>query len=233
MTGKYEGGAFMQAVRSFALSAIVFSAAYAALAIAPTELKQGDIQRIFYFHVPSGMNALLAFTVACGASIYFLIKRNVKADWLAASCMEVGVAFGSVVLITGPIWGKPVWGVYWKWDARLTSTFVLLVLGLCYLLLRGLIEDPERRSVVSAVFCIFAFLDAPLVYFSNRIFRTLHPKPVILGDSDSGLAPPIARVFLYCFIVLAILMIALIWERYRLEELRHEVAELRAESDSA
>jgi heme exporter protein C len=147
--------------------------------------------------------------------------------------MEVGVAFGTIVLITGPIWAKPAWGIYWTWDARLTSTFVLLVLGVCYLLLRGLIEDPERRSVVSAVFCIFAFLDAPLVYFSNRIFRTMHPKPVILGDSDSGMAPPMAKVFLYCFIALAILMIALIGERYRLEALRHEVAEIGAESESA
>jgi heme exporter protein C len=232
VAGKYEGGAFMQAMRSFALSAIAFSVTYAALIIAPQELKQGDIQRIFYVHVPSGMNALIAFTVACAASVYFLIKRNVKADWLASSCMEVGLAFGTVVLVTGPIWAKPAWGIYWTWDARLTSTFVLWVLGVCYLLLRRLIEDPERRSVVSAVFCIFAFLDAPLVYFSNRIFRTMHPQPVILGDSNSGLAPEIARIFLYCFIALAILMIALIRERYRLEELRHEVAEIRAESES-
>ena len=115
----------MQAVRSFALSAIVCGAAYAALFVAPTERSQGDIQRIFYFHMPSGVNALVAFTVAFVASVYFLIRRNVKADWLAVSCMEVGVAFGTVVLITGPIWAKPVWGIYWTWDARLTSTFVL------------------------------------------------------------------------------------------------------------
>ncbi len=233
MTGKYEGGAFPQAVRSFAVSALVCGAAYAAFYIAPTERTMGDIQRIFYFHMPSGVNALVAFTIAFVATIVYLTKRNVKADWLAVSCIEVGVAFLTVMLITGPLWAKPVWGIYWTWDAKLTSTFVLWVLGVCYLLLRGLIEDPERRSVVSAVFCIFAFLDAPIVYFSNRLFRTQHPKPVVLGDANSGLSPEMSKVLLYCFIALLVLMIALIRERYRLEKLRHEVAEIRAETDSA
>jgi len=223
----------MQAVRSFALSAIVCGAAYAAFYIAPTERTMGDIQRIFYFHVSSGINSLLAFAVAFIANIVYLTKRSPKADWLGVSCVEVGVTYISVMLVTGPLWAKPVWGVYWSWDAKLTSTFILFVLGLCYLLLRSLIEDSERRPVVSAVFSIFIFLDAPMVYLSNRLFRTQHPKPVLLGGSDSGLAPEMSRVLLVCWLALLVLMIALIVERYRLEALRHEVAEIRAETESA
>ncbi len=232
MAGKYEGGAFMQAMRSFAVSALVCGAAYAAFYIAPTERTMGDIQRIFYFHVASFINAFVAFTVAFIANIFYLKRRSPKADWLGVSCVEVAVAFTSVGLVMGPLWAKPVWGIYWTWDARLTSTFILWVLGLCYLLLRSLIEDAERRAVVSAVFSIFVFLDVPMVYLSNRLFRTQHPGPVLFGDNNSGLPPEMSRILLLCWLALFVLMIALISERYRLEALRHEVAEIRAETET-
>jgi len=222
----------MQAVRSFAVCALVCGAAYAAFFIAPTEKTMGDIQRIFYFHVASFMNAFVAFTIAFIANIFYLMRRSPKADWLGVSGVEVAVAFTSAGLLMGPLWAKPIWGHYWTWDPRLTSTFILWVLGLCYMLLRSLIEDPERRAVVSAVFSIFVFLDVPLVYLANRLPRGQHPKPVILGDTNSGLAPEMGRVLLYCFIALFVLMIALLRERYSLEQLRHEVAEIRAETES-
>src|SRR5205807_9887459 len=129
----------------------------------------------------------------------YLLRRAPKWDWLAVSSAEVGVAVFTVVLVTGPIWAKPVWGIWWTWDARLTSTFVLWVLYLSYLLLRTLVTDAERRAVVSAVFGIFAFLDVPLVYMSIRWWRTQHPQPVIAGGSGSGLDPQMWRVFLTCW----------------------------------
>jgi heme exporter protein C len=233
VAGKYDGGPFMQAAISFAISALICGAAYAAFFLAPTEKTMGDVQRIFYFHVAAFINGFVAFSVAFIANIFYLKKRSPKADWIGVSCVEVAVAFTSAGLFMGPLWAKPIWGHYWMWDARLTSTFILWVLGLCYLLLRSLIEDPERRAVVSAVFSIFVFLDVPLVYLANRLPRGQHPKPVILGDANSGLAPGMGSPLLYAFIALFVLMVALIGERYRLEELRYEVAEIRAETESA
>jgi ABC-type transport system involved in cytochrome c biogenesis permease subunit len=140
---------------SVALTALLMGAAgYAALYIAPTERSMGQIQRIFYMHMPSGINAFMAFFIAFIANIFYLAKRSPKADRLAVSAAEVGLALITVMLVTGPIWAKPVWGVWWVWDARLTSTFVLWVMYVSYLLLRGLIDDPERKATVSAVYAM-------------------------------------------------------------------------------
>ncbi len=216
---------------SVALTAILMAAAgYAALYIAPTERTMGQIQRIFYMHMPSGINAFIAFFVAFIANIVYLVKRSPKADWLAVSAAEVGLALISVMLITGPIWAKPVWGVWWVWDARLTSTFVLWVMYVSYLLLRGLIDDPERKAIVSAVYGIFAFLDVPLVYMSTRWFRTQHPAPVVFGGPNSGLAPRMSQVLVFCMIAFAALMLIMLRLRYKLEEMRHEVMELQMEA---
>jgi len=132
----------------------------------------------------------------------------------------------------GPIWARPVWGIWWTWDARLTSTFILWLLYITYLILRGLLDDPQRRAALSAIFGIFAFLDVPLVYLSNRLWRTQHPQPVILGGENSGLAPGMGKVLLLCFIAVLCLVIILLTDRYRLERLRHECEELRFEVES-
>src|SRR5579862_8140538 len=152
---------------------------YLALAVAPTESTMGDVQRIFYYHVPSGWVAGLCFTINFVASIWYLWKRSPASDALAAASAEVGVIFGAVLLITGPLWARPVWGIWWTWDARLTTTLILWLIYVSYLVLRGLLEDPQKRASLSAVFGIFAFLDVPLVYVSNRLWRTQHPQPVL------------------------------------------------------
>ncbi len=214
-----------------AAAVLIGVAGYAALYLAPTERTMGLIQRIFYFHVPSAWTGFVAFFVVFIASIAYLLKRAPKWDWLAVSAAEIGVAFFTVVLTTGPIWAKPVWGIWWTWDARLTSTFVLWVLYVTYLLLRTLIADPERRAVVSAVFSIFAFLDVPLVYMSIRWWRTQHPQPVIAGGTGSGLDPQMWRVFMTCWAALLGLLVLLLRERSNLEALRHEVGEMTIEAE--
>ncbi len=214
-----------------AAAVLIGVAGYAALFLAPTERTMGLIQRIFYFHVPSAWTGFVAFFIVFLASIAYLLKRAPKWDWLAVSAAEIGVAFFTVVLTTGPIWAKPVWGIWWTWDARLTSTFVLWVLYVSYLLLRTLIADPERRAVVSAVFSIFAFLDVPLVYMSIRWWRTQHPQPVIAGGASSGLDPQMWRVFMTCWAALLGLLVLLLRERYNLEALRHEVGEMTIEAE--
>lgn len=204
---------------------------YAALFIAPDESTMHAIQRIFYFHAPSGMVALIAFTICFVANIGYLVGRKPHWDWLAVAAAEVGVAFNTVVLITGPIWAKPAWGIWWAWDARLTSTLVLWLLYISFLLLRDLIADPDRRSMFSAIYGIFLFLDVPLVYFSIRIWRTQHPQPVILGGQGSGLDPTMRKVFYLCWLALTGVMVILIRQRYQLERARNEVEELRIEAE--
>lgn len=210
---------------------LVLSAGYTTLFVAPTELTMGHIQRIFYFHVASAWTAFLAFFVVFLFSVAYLIRRKPQWDWLALSSAEVGLIFTTVVLVTGPLWAKPVWLIWWTWDARLTTTFILWLLYVSYLLLRNLITDPSRRAVVAAVFGIFAFLDVPLVYMSIRWWRTQHPPPVIGGGEGSGIDPIMWRVLLFCFLAMLALGFHLIRRRYALESLRHETAELRFELD--
>ncbi|HEY2460455.1 MAG TPA: cytochrome c biogenesis protein CcsA [Candidatus Acidoferrum sp.] len=208
-------------------------AAYAAFFIAPTERTMGPIQRIFYLHAPSGMVALLAFFICFVGNIAYVFQRQARWDWLGVSAAEVGMAFCTVLIITGPIWAHPVWGIWWTWDARLTLTFVLWLLYASYLLLRTLVEDPDRRALISAIYGIFAFLDVPLVYGSIRWWRTQHPQPVVFGGQGSGLEPTMKKVFWFWVFNLIVLMIFLIRERYALESLRNDVQILERETETA
>jgi heme exporter protein C len=208
-------------------AALIFFAGYAALFIAPDEATMHAIQRVFYMHVALWSAMYSALTVAFVANIAWLATRQIKWDWLGVSAVEVGVVSCTGGLATGVLWGKPAWGIWWTWDARLTTAFLLWLLYIAYLLLRGLLEDPQRRATLSAVFGIFAFLDAPLVYVSNRLWRTQHPAPVIFGGDNSGLDPTMAKVLVVCIFALLPVMILMLADRYRLERMRHEVEELR------
>ena len=216
-------------LETVAVAILLGLAGYAALFVAPSERTMGLIQRIFYFHVPSWWSAFVSFAIVFVSNIAYLWTRKPKWDWLAVSAAEIGVAFSNrSCLITGPIWAHPVWGIWWTWDARLTSAFVLWVLFICYLLLRTLVDDPERRAVFSAVFGIFAAVDIPFVYFSIWFFRTQHPQPVI-GDGGS-LNPTMLRVLLICWAAMLGILVLLLRQRYRLEKLRYEVEEMKMRS---
>jgi heme exporter protein C len=188
----------------------------------------GDIQRIFYIHVPSFLTSFVAFLCVFVASVAYLLTKNMQWDRIGLACAELGTIFCTAGLITGPIWAKPVWGIWWTWDARLTSSFLLWVLFVSYLVLRTLVEEPERRALVSAVFGIFAALDIPLVYFSIWWFRTQHPQPVI-GDGGS-LDARMGWVLLLTWAAMLGVMTVLIRLRYRLEALRAEVDAIRMET---
>lgn len=217
---------------AFALFVLLGVAGYAALFIAPDEKTMHEIQRIFYFHMPSFITAFVAFFICFIANVAYLARRDAKWDWLGVSAAEVGVAFCTVGLITGPIWAHPVWGVWWTWDARLTSTFVLWLLYVAYLLLRSVTPDAQKRATFSAVFGIFACLDVPFVYLSIRLFRTQHPQPVVFGGQGSGLNPTMKMVLWICWAALLLLMAVLMRQRYRLESLRHEFEELSREVEN-
>lgn len=214
------------------LATLVIFAGYAGLFIAPTEAKQGDVQRIFYFHVASWVAMFTAFSITCAANIAWLATRKPRWDWLGVAAAEAGVVCCTIGLATGPMWAKPIWGIWWTWDPRLTTTFLLWLLYISYLLLRGLLDDPSRRASLSAVFGIFAYLDVPLVYVSNRLWRGQHPTPVYFGGEASGADPTMTKVLLTAMAAVACVMMVVLMDRYRLERLRFEVEELRLEAES-
>jgi heme exporter protein C len=215
-----------------AVAALIFFAGYAALFIAPDESTMHEIQRVFYFHLASWMAMFTALSLAFVANVAWLVTRKPHWDWLGVSCVEVGVVSCTAGLITGVLWGRPAWGIWWTWDARLTTAFILWILYICYLLLRGLIEEPQRRASLSAIFVVFAFLDAPLVYASNRLWRTQHPAPVIFGGENSGLDPTMGKVLVVCIVAVMAMMVLVLIDRYRLERMRHDLDELRLSVDA-
>src|SRR6201982_2069892 len=214
-------------------AALMVFAGYAALYIAPDEKTMDAIQRIFYFHVPSAICSFVAFFIVFIANFAYLGTRQPKWDWLGVAGAEVGVVFSTVNLVTGPIWAHPAWGIWWTWDARLTSAFVLWLLYIAYLLLRTLIEEPERRALLSALFGIFAFLDVPLVYGSIRWWRTQHPQPVLMGGAGSGLEPTMLKIFFFSILAMHALMVLLLIDRYGLEKMRGEAEIVRRELEAA
>src|SRR5437588_3747552 len=216
--------------RGFPILAIVTAlllsfALYEALIVAPTEQTMGNVQRIFYYHVPSAWTAFLLFAINFVASILYLIKRSENADILALVSAEVGVMFCTVVLITGPIWARPVWGIWWTWDLRLTLTLVLWLIYVSYLLLRRF-STGSQTPLMAAVLAVFGALDVPLVYFSIWYFRTQHPSPVI--GRGGSLDPRMARVLLINWAAFLCFAVLICWSRYRLERLKREVEETQA-----
>ena len=263
-------------------AALLSFALYEALVVAPREQTMGDVQRIFYYHVPSAWTAFLLFAInflasvqylvrprpqadkianwiviALGAltsigayvvrplpqnmypssvvttgvaivGLYFLIKKyfsEQETDILALTTAEVGVVFCTVVLVTGPLWARPVWGIWWTWDVRLTSTLVLWLIYVSYLVLRRF-STSGQTPVLAAALAVFGALDVPLVYFSIWFFRTQHPQPVIGGGGS--IDPRMLHVLLINWLAFLCFAFLVCWSRYRLEQLQREVEETQA-----
>ena len=272
------------------LTAIFLSyALYLAMVVAPREQTMGDVQRIFYYHVPSAWTAFLLFFINFLASIQYLVRRNPSndkvANWvvitiavvtciasimiamapdlrasmpkdvypssiattgliiagayflvrklftvetvdsLAVTTAEVGVVFCTVVLVTGPLWARPVWGMWWTWDVRLTSTLVLWLIYVSYLILRRF-SSSGQTPVMAAALAVFGALDVPLVYFSIWVFRTQHPQPVVGGGGS--IDPLMLHVLLMNWLAFLCFAYLVCWSRYRLEVVKREVEEAQA-----
>jgi heme exporter protein C len=168
---------------------------YQAVYVAPLDAMQGEVSRIFYYHVPSAMLSFLFFALSLIGSIGYLAYKRKNADWaqradaLAVAGAQVGVVYCTIVLLTGPLWGRRAWGIWWTWDARLTTTLVLWLIYVSYLLLRRFAAGPQMQTL-AAVLGIFGALDVPIVYMSNRWWRTQHPAPVFGGGDDAGIKDP-------------------------------------------
>jgi heme exporter protein C len=258
-------------------------ALYEGLVVAPKEQTMGDVQRIFYYHVPSAWTAFLLFFINFLASVQYLVRRDPKTDkianWvvitigvltcvapyaipslvpagarassiattgvalvglyflikkffseqetdmLALTTAEVGVVFCTVVLVTGPLWARPVWGIWWTWDVRLTSTLVLWLIYVSYLVLRRF-SSSGQTPVLAAALAVFGALDVPLVYFSIWFFRTQHPQPVIGGGGS--IDPRMLHVLLINWLAFLCFAFLVCWSRYRLERMKREVEETQA-----
>jgi heme exporter protein C len=192
---------------------------------APIEKTMGIIQKIFYIHVASAFLSFFAFFLVFLASLLYLIRKDRRWDILAQSSGEIGIIFCTLVLITGPIWAKPVWNVWWTWDPRLTTTLILWFFYVSYLLLRRMSGEGQKASV-AAVFGIIAFINVPLTFFAIRIWRTIHP--VVIRSSGIGLSPPMLHTLILTLLALTLLFFYLLRVRMRLERMRDEIGEVRA-----
>jgi heme exporter protein C len=191
----------------------------------------GQLQRIFYFHVPAAWLAYLAFAIVFVSSIAYLRTSARGWDLLAHSAAELGVIFTTLVLVTGPIWARPVWGTWWQWDARLTSTLVLWLTYVGYLFLRNLVTEPDRVGRLAAVVGVVGFIDVPIVHFSVNWWRTLHPSGPTPADlqAESGLGSPELLAFFASLVAFTLLFAWLLALRVRLGRLADEVDRLEAE----
>jgi heme exporter protein C len=212
--------------RSLGVLAVIAVAAGLVMAfgVAPREVTQGNVQRIMYVHVPAVWVAYLAFMGVFAASIGYLWTRAPGADGMAHAAAEVGVVFLGVNIATGAIWGKPTWGTWWTWDARLTSVAVVFVIFIGYLLVRQMTDDPERGARFAAVVGIVGALNIPLVHFSVYWWRTLHQPPTFMKPGPSAASSSIRAALLVNFAGLLLLCAYFIAKRYALLRAEHEAA---------
>ena len=207
-----------------ALAAILLGLAYG-LILAPPDADMGDVQRIMYLHIPSILTAYLSFFIVFVGSCLYLWKREPRDDILAYSAVEIGVLFTALTIVEGSIWGRPTWGVWWAWDARLTLTAILLLIFVGYLMLRSLIEDENRGAVSGAVVGIIGFLDIPLIHMSVYWWRTLHQPPSILRPDKApweNIHPALLIALMVNLVAFILLYFYLLSLRIRLGELRNK-----------
>ena len=182
----------------------------------PFEAVQGPAQKIFYLHLPAALDAFMAFGVVALSGIAYLWLGDLRLDRAAESSAEVGVVFTTVVLVTGPLWARPVWGTWWTWDARLTLTLFLWFIYVGYLVLRGAIDDRALRARYSAILGILGSLLIPFIHLSVYLFRTLHPRPIVIKPSAPSLPPEMLTTLAISFVAFTLFYLALVRQRYRL-----------------
>lgn len=217
----------MTSIKPLEIAAVgtVLAAVVVGLFVVPPDAVQGDLQRIMYVHVPSAWLAYLAFIVTLVGGIAYLVTKRLSWDRLAGASAEVGVVFTGLALVTGSIWGKPVWGVWWTWDARLVLTAVMFFVYLGYLALRRSIVDPERRAARASWFGIIAALQIPVVHFSVTWWRSLHQPPTVLRPDEPQIDSPLLFALLMSVVAFTVLYAALVGRRRELalhEERREE-----------
>lgn len=213
-----------------AVSAIlILVALYLALAGAPEANLKSETgryaQRIIYFHIATAWVGFLAFFVTFVAGAVYLRTQARKWDMVALASAEIGTVFMLGVLVSGSIWARPAWGVWWVWDERLTISLIQFLIYVGYLMLRSSVEDPSRRARFAAVYGVVAFASVPVNFVAIRLWRTQHP--LVFGTESGGLSPNMMFAFFFCLATFTVWYVTLMWHRIRLERLRDEVEELK------
>lgn len=209
--------------------ALVLGALYMAFIFAPEEQVMGAVQRIFYFHVASAWIAFFAFFITFLFSVMFLIKQDFRFDDIAESSAEIGIMFCTIVLITGPIWARPIWGVWWTWDPRLTTTTILWFIYAGYIMLRKFIDEADKRAKFAAAIGIIGFIDVPIVFFSIRWWRTIHPNVVQKGGG--GLDPTMLKTLMFSLLAFSVLYLAMMIKRVTIASLTRKIDALGENND--
>ena len=206
---------------------------YLIFVVAPTDEVLGHIQRIFYVHVPISILSFLGFLICAVAGIGYLIRRTEVWDRVAHASAEVGVVFVTLALITGVIWARPVWGVWWTWEPRLTTTLILWLIYVAYLMIRHYAPTPQQGRSWSAVVGIIGFVDVPIVYYSVQWWRSIHPVQVIGPEAaDDALEPIMARIVVFSMLALLALFAYLLMERVALRAAEDSLAQIRRDSET-
>ena len=196
--------------------------------VAPTDSVLGHVQRVFYFHVPIAIMSFLAFFVVFLGSLMYLIKRTPKWDAIAHASAEVGVVFVTLALITGIIWAKPVWNTWWTWEPRLTTTMILWLIYVAYLMVRSYAPTQSKGAIYAAVMGIIGFVDVPIVYYSVVWWRSIHPSPVIgpFAQADA-LDGTMALILLFSFITFVFFFAYMVMERMALRSTEEALGDIR------
>jgi len=203
--------------------ALMVAALYMIFVYVPTEKATGAVQRIFYFHVPLAWVGFLAFFIVFISSIMYLWKHSAKWDALAHASAEVGIVFTSLVLITGSIWAKSVWGIWWTWDARLTGTLVLWFIYIAYLMVRGYAREESQGARLGAVLGIVGFLNVPIVALAIALWRTQHPSALIF---EGGLAPSMLATLLVSLAAFTVLYVIMLVQATALKRMESEIDDI-------
>ena len=205
----------------------MLAALYAVFLYAPTERVMGQVQRIFYFHIPSAWVGFLAFFASFVAGIGYVLRRRRALDIVTTASLEIGVLFSTIVLLSGSLWARPVWNTWWTWDPRLTATLVMWIYYASVLLLRGLVNEEEMRARYTAVLSIIGFVNVPIVFMAIRWWRTIHP--LLFGAQGMSLEPPMIWTLLISLLAFTLLYACLLVYRVRLELLEDALDMLRRE----
>lgn len=200
---------------------LILIALYFVFVYAPVERVMGAVQKIFYFHVSSAWIAFFAFFVTFLCSIFLLITNRYIFDDIASASAEIGLLFCTIVLITGPIWAKPIWGTWWTWDPRLTTTLILWFIYVGYIMLRKFIDEEDKRAKFSAALGIIGFIDVPIVFMSIRWWRTIHPN--VLQKGGGGLHPDMLKSLIISVIAFTFLYIVLLTKTLKVKALEKKV----------
>ena len=201
----------------------------------PTETNQGAVQRILYFHVPVAWGSMLGIFVVSGSSFMYLLKKNEKWDRLAVASAEVGLIFGGIMLLSGMIWARPVWAVWWTGEAKLTTALILFFIYVAYLMFRAYFPPGAQRQRLAAIIGVIGAIDTPIIYFAANLWSQAHP-PLITGpaaDSDSALGSDLGTVLLISTLAFSFVFIFMVQARYKIRKSEDDVVELKRSSSAS